>query len=352
MSDESDFKMIRALAVTDARLTSTTVPEAVAATYSAGTTYAVGDRVGLAPVYGSPQIVYQSLQAGNIGHTPASSPTWWKVLGNVYPPYNSGSSCGIGGIVSSISTDVHLLYESQVAGNTGNPLPDTTKWLPIGATNAHAMFDDTYGSQTTNADTIVVVITPGQIVNSMFLGNIDAASVTLAQSVSGWNSTVNLNSHPVLDLYSWFYEDLIRAHDYAFTSIPPYVAGVLTLTIDNTGDTAGLGICSLGKSVTIGTTQWGMRGGVISYSGTTTDAFGNTTFVPRANAKKLNLNVKIADGFESEAERLLTLYLDTPMAFIGSSAYALAMVWGYIGSFDVPVSNSGETAPIEIRGLI
>lgn len=40
--------------------------------YAAGTTYAAG-----ALVYGSDGDCYLSLQAANVGHTPASSPTWW-----------------------------------------------------------------------------------------------------------------------------------------------------------------------------------------------------------------------------------------------------------------------------------
>ncbi len=42
-----------------------------AAAYAGGTTYAIGDLVT------SGGIVYWSIQAGNVGHTPASSPTYW-----------------------------------------------------------------------------------------------------------------------------------------------------------------------------------------------------------------------------------------------------------------------------------
>jgi len=347
----ADFKMIPPIAVTDAILTSTTVPEAVAATYSGATTYALGDRAGLAAVYGSPQIVYQSLQAANTGHA-QSDPAWWKVVGNVYPPYASGSSCGVGGIVSSISANVHLLYQSLVTSNTGNALTDATKWLQISNTNAWAMFDAVYGSQTINADTIVAVVTPGAVVNSVFLGNLDASSVTVAQSVSGYSSTQLLNSHPVLDWYSWYYDAVIRKANAVFTDVPPYAASALTITVDNTGSTAKCGLCVISQSVTLGTTQWEVLGGIVSYSSISTDTFGNTTFVRRANTKRLNLEVHIPDGFESEAFRLLTLYTDMPMVFIGSSDYEITMAYGYLGSWQVPVSNSGKTAPIEIKGLI
>lgn len=380
MSGESDFLMIRPLKITNANLTSSSVAETDYGAYASGTTYALGDRVILvsptstvtisiaAPgvvtwvAHGQPvdsQIVFSTtgalptgIVAGTIYYIVSVTADTFRIsdVESGYPITTTGSQSG----THTATVELHKVFESLQATNTGHYptlAASSTWWLEVQATNRWTMFDQTYGSQTKKADTIVVSVTPGEIVNSVFLGNIDAASVTVAQTVSGFSRTVSLNSHDVLDWYAWYYEDVIRKHDYSFLDIPPYVAGVLTVTIDNTGDTAACGICVVGKSVKLGTTQWGMRGGVISYSGTTTNGFGQTTFVKRANAKKLNLDVQIASGFESEAHRLLSLYLDTPIAFIGASEYAIAQVWGSIASFDVPVSDTGETAPLEIRGL-
>ena len=350
------FKILRPIAVTDARLTSTNVPEAVAATYSGATVYALDALVGLVSVYGLPQLVYRSLSAGNVGNAlpvpPATTTAFWALAGTVYPAYNSGSSCDIGGIVSSISADVHLLYESLVNANTGNPLTDNTKWLLLGATNAHAMFDAVYGSTTTRPGSIVIAVTPGALVNGIFLGNLIANSVTVSQSISGYSSTVQLNRHNVTNWYDWFYEDIVQTRDVAFLDIPPLPAGVITITIDNGSSNAECGLCVIGKTVTLGETQWDLVGSIISYSGTTTDQFGNTTFVPRANVKRINLEVQIAAGFESEVHRILTEYMDTPLVFIGSSEYAMSLVYGYLGNWEVPISITGRKAPIEIKGLI
>lgn len=355
MSSESDFKIVRPVAITDAILTSTNVPETVAATYAGGTTYTTGNRTGLAPVYGDAQLIYESKTSGNIGNPlpvpPATSTTHWKYVGSVYPVYNSGSSCGIGGIVSSISTDVHSLYYSLVAANTGNPLTDITKWQPIGSTNARAMFDEVYGSQTEAPEAINTVVTAGVLTNTVFLGNLEATAVTITQSISGYAETRNLNSHPVLNWYDWYYEPLIRATDALFVNIPPYAASNLTIEITNLGGTAKCGLCIIGQSVTLGKTQWELIGEIISYSGTTTDTFGNTTFLPRAKVKKLNLEVRIPAGFETEAHRLLTLYTDVPTVFIGSSLYGMTWDYGYLGNWSVPISITGRNAPIEIRGL-
>lgn len=342
------FTMIPPLAVTDAVLTLTNVPESVVPTYVGGTTYDEGDRAGPAPVYGSPQLVWESLQNGNMGNAQVAG-VWWKYVGIVYPVYDAGQTCALGGIVTDLAN--HVLYESLVAAN-GEALSDATKWLNIGSTNARAAFDSVYGSQTANGDTIVFELAPGVVVNNLFLGNIDGASIAIEQSGSGWSYTETLTSHPVLNWYDFYYSLPIRKTDVPITGIPPNPTGVLTVTIDNTGGTAKLGLCVVGKGVAIGTTQWEVIGGFLSYSGTTTDTFGNTKFLPRPGAKKLNLDVQIPPGFETEAHRLLALYTDTPMVFIGASQYGMTTAYGYLKSWQVPVSNSGKTAPIEIYGLI
>ena len=353
MSEEALFQLLPPSVFDDANVSNLSIPEATLTAYAGGSTYGLGDRVGeVAEVDGAPQAIYESLQAGNIGNTPASSPDWWRFVANVYPEYDVGVTYALDEIVSNIATDVHELYQSLAAGNLGNPLTDSTKWLNISYTNAWAWNDPVYGTQAEQSEQISFDYTPGVVVNTAYFGNLDAASITLTQSISGWTETVELWSHAVLDWYNFYYQLPTRKTDHTFIGIPPYPTAGLTVEIDSPGETPKVGVISIGTSFPIGLTQWDLLGGVISYSGTSTDSFGNTTFVPRANAKRLNFDVRIADGFESEAFRLLTLYTDTPMVFIGSTSYSMAQVYGYLGSWQVPVSNTGKTAPIEVKGLI
>jgi hypothetical protein len=343
----ADFRLIRPVAITDATLTSSTVPEALVAVYVAGTTYAAGDIRGVTT--GTAQIVYQSLQAANLGNTPASSPLWWKVLGTVYAAYPSGSPYALNDIVTDLVG--HQLYQSLAATNSA-ALTDATKWLPLGATTRWKMFDKVVNSQTTALNSISATVTPGELVNTLTLLNVNGASVTVAQSISGYVRTKSLVRHDVLNWYDWYYEVPIRSGDVVFDDIPPYATAAITVTADNAGDVAAIGCCFFGKSRTIGQTQWELTGGVLDYSTSDTDKYGNTTMVKRANAKKLNFEVSIATGFESEAHRLLTLCTGMEMVVIGASDYSMTLSYGFLGAWSVPISNSGKTASIEWRGLI
>lgn len=348
MSTDADFRMIRPVDVLDANLVSTSVPEATVANYAGGTTYALGARSG--DTVGTVQTVYESLQNANTGHTPASSPTWWKRLGVVYAAYNVGTSFGLGDIVSNIATDVHDLYKSQVAGNIGNALTDTTKWLKLGSTNARAMYDDTYESQTTNADSIVSVHSMGTVTNTLFLGNLDASSVDVVQSGSGYTRHLNLNSHPVTNWYDWWYEDVVRIQDAVLTDVPPYPASTITVSINYPGSIAKCGIALLGKGISIGTTQQDMSASFVSFSGTTTDGFGYTTFAKRGSIKTLDLEVDIFPGYEDEAYRLLEKFSDVVMLFITTTKNTLGMLYGSLAGWSVPLGVNGKKAPIKLKG--
>lgn len=345
----ADFRLIRPVAITDAMLINSTVPETMATAYVPGTTYAAGDRVGVTT--GTAQIVYQSLQAGNVGRTPASSPAWWKPLGTVYAPYAAGTTYALGAIVSSITANVHELYESQANSNAGNPLTDAGKWLRRSATNRWNLFDKAVNSQTVAPNSISVTIAPG-LVNTVTMLNVSGSTATVEQSISGYSKTINLVRHEVLNWYDFYYEEPIRQGDVVFDGIPPFAAASLTVTIDNAGLDAAIGLLAVGKSRTIGTTQWGVTGGVLDYSTPVTDKYGNTTMFKRANAKRLNFDVRIPMGFEDEAFRLLTLYTAVEMVVIGSTDYSMTFSYGFIDQWEVPIAIDGRAAPISWRGLI
>ena len=349
MSD-ADFTLLKPIPVVDSMLVSTNVPEATVAAYNSGTTYAIDVLAGVTA--GTVQTIYKSLQGSNTNHTPSSSPTWWQYIGVVYAAYSSGTSYALGDIVSSISADVHLLYKSATASNLGNALTDTTKWSLLGSTNARAMFDDTYGSQTINADTIQVVVTPGQLVNSLWFGNIDASEIQIQQSDSGFDTTFSMNTHNVLNWYDWFYEPVIRRAELAaIAGIPSYPASTLTITIRNIGGIAKCGIFVMGIAKVLGLTQWEVIAGIVSYSGTTTDGFGNTKFLPRAKVKKLNMDVRVTHGYEDEAFRIMTEYTDVPLVLIGTTRWQMAQAYGSLGTWSLPLSNKGKPMTVEFKGL-
>lgn len=350
---ESDFKLVKPLPVTDAGLTSSSVPETTVTEWSAAISYPIAVVRGVAGPNNS-QDVYTSIAggytSGNFGNAPASSPSWWRYEGKVYGTYSSGATYAKDDIVTD--TAAHQLYQSLVASNTGNALSDATKWLPLGNTNRWKMFDKAVNSQSTRPESVSVIIQLNELLNTLTLLNVSGASATVSQSSSGYSRTKSLVHHDVLNWYDWFFTEPVRSGNVVFDDIPPYKNAALNISVSNPGGTAAIGCCFIGKSYTLGTTLWDLTGGILSYSTTTTDTFGNTTMVKRANAKRLNFDVVIPAGYESAVYNLLTQYTDEELVFIGTTAYDMAIGYGYLGQWEVPVSNSGKPANIEMRGLV
>lgn len=361
-----DFRIIRPVEVTDAILTSSNVPETVAATYAGGTTYALADRVGLAPVNGAAQLIYESLSAGNLGNPlpvpPATSTAFWRYVASVYPAYSAAVTYALGDTVSSIATDVHLLYESLAAGNLANALTDTNKWLHLGSpkvttgapynsTNRWKIFDQAYGSQTENAESIVMVLTPGVLINAMAFLNVDAQSIRLQQSVSGYDQTISLQSHGVDNWYDWYYEELLTEDEALFIDIPPYAASTLTVTITATGGTAKCGVCVIGKDRSLGVTQWGMSKEIQDYSRVAENDFGDIEMTRGAYAERLSLEVFLTPGSEGEVVRQMKAHRAEPLVFVGSTQFSLSIVYGFLDSWQVPCELTGGLMPVRIRGL-
>lgn len=351
MSEAYDFRIVRPLTVDDAMLTSSTVPETTVTAWAGGTTYADGDIRGVSGANNS-QVVYESLQGSNTGNTPASSPDWWKELGTVYGTYAGGTTYAINDVVTVIAADSHKLYRSAQNSNTGNAVTDDAWWTYIGYTNRWKMFDNGVQTQTTKPEDLTIVLTPGEIVSTLALLNTGAASATLTQSVSGYSETKNLVTHDVDNWFDYFYQDLILATDVAFDDIPPYPASTLTLTISNPDGTVSVGCCYLGKARTLGTTLWDFKGSIVSYSRVEEDDFGNMTITSRPNVKRLNFEVIIAPGLASEALRILRSLIDTPIVVIGSREHSMAIVYCMLGACEIPVTDKGIPATIEVKELV
>lgn len=315
------MNVIPPLTITDAILTSSTVPEAVAATYSGATTYAAGALAGLVSVYGSPQLVYRSKADGNLNNplpvVPATTTAWWEYAGTVYPAYNSGSSCGLGGIVSSVGTDVHLLYESLVNPNTGNPLSDTTKWLASGPTNKWAMFDLLRNTATIAPLILTNVLTPATRVDSICLAgmvNVTTAVVTVVSSaVTVYTSTTDLTNREVLDWYDYYFLTFSTQPTLALFDLPPYTNAIITVTLSVATGNVECGACVLGSYVYIGDVQYEAESDVLNFSTVTRDFAGGTALmVQRRNVPKTIQQIMVAKNRVNKIRLLRDALAGTP----------------------------------------
>jgi hypothetical protein len=285
------MKLIKPLTITNAMLTSSTVPETDYAAWSNTTSYTVGQYCILV----STHKVYQCL----IAHVGASP-------------------------------DINL---------TGL----TPKWLQISSTNRWSMFDTGWGTQTSVATPLTIVLTPASIINSLALLNLSATSVNVSMVATEgtvYSKTVDmLGGEVVKDWYGYFFDTISYKTDLVLTDLPPYGSGAITITINNTGLAAKCGNCVVGNVYELGNTQYNATAGIVDYSTKTTDTFGNTTIVKRKYSKRMTAKLEIDNTFIDDVVTTLAAYRSTSIVWIGAeSIYTSLIVYGFYKDFDVDIA--------------
>jgi hypothetical protein len=342
------MQVIPPLEITDSILTSSTVPEEVAATYSGGTTYADGALAGLVSVYGSPQTVWRSLQASNTGNAQTEG-VWWTEAGNVYPVYNSGSSCGIGGIVTDLAT--HSLYESLVVSNTGNALTDTVSWKFLGRTNKFKMFNYSRNLKTSVPSSLTVVLTPGKRINSLGLKGMEANSYSFsASSVSGggevYSSSGSLNTRITGNWSDYLFGVFATQPSLNFFDIPLFSDIVLTLTLTSTSGNASVGAMVIGTFVDIGETLQNATSDILNFGSVDRDLDGNAILKPARNIPKSRQQVITPKTNVNKAIKVREELNGKPGVWFGlsdpaDSYFEATSMLAFYRGFEIDMSQAG-----------
>lgn len=296
------MKRVRPVLITDTNLLSTNVPEDDYPAYDPATTYALGDRRI------SGHKIYESLQAANLGHNPATSPLWWLDL--------------------------------------------TT------ASNPWRMFDGSSSSQTTHTDSISVTLYLASRIDTIGLLNISAstARVTMSDPVEGvvYDRTISLiSTSGITDLWAYLHEPIVRQSACIFGDLPPYGGLTVTITLSNPGLTVACGVCTLGLSQNMGGTQYGMGLALKDYSVETENSWGDTTLKVGKFRRTMDLSVEVMNDRVDWLMDSLAQYRSTPMLYIGADRFGSSAIYGYYRDARVVVSYYAlSILTVEIKGLV
>lgn len=276
---------------------------------------------------------------------------------NEYPTYSVLTTYAFGARVIVIETDSHLVYESIQAANINHP-PATspTWWVRVGADNRWRMFDLSNTSQTAYADSIQVSLLTIGRVNCVAAMNISAASVRVkvtAESAVVYDTTKSTQAtYGITDWYQYFFAPVFRVKDIIFEDLPNYANCVIEVTLSDAGQTAACGTLIVGQSTRIGSTQYGLGLGIDDYSVKTRDDFGNYTILERAHNRKMNATVWVDNGRVDQVHDLLSSLRARPALYIADSGYKSSFIYGFYKDFNVAVAYPTVSAcSIEITGL-
>lgn len=250
----------------------------------------------------------------------------------------------------------HHIYESLGVANTTDP-SDATKWLDLGFTNRWRMFDNKVESLTSNPGTIVVTIKPGAVVNSLALFNLKGKSVTVTMidALEGevYRKAVSLVDAAVTNWYDWFFEPVGIRTDVVVLDMPPYGSANIVVTIDAGPEVAAVGHMVVGAAKQIGTALYGSSVGINDYSRKTTDDFGNTVVIQRSFSNRADFDVSLDTADVTKIRRLLADLRATPVVWIGEETYEATILFGFYKDFQIVFSGpTVSDCSITVEGVI
>jgi hypothetical protein len=300
----STLRLLQPIAVTDAVLTASSVPETDYAAWAAGTTYAAGARV----IAG--HRTYESIASGNVGHSPAATPD---------------------------------------------------RWLDVGPTNRWAMFDQALGTATTAAEA-AITLQPGSAVNGLALLDVDAGTVRV--QTPGYDRTQPVTPGKAVT----FLDLSVAAGASITVTVGRGVAAFPsvwddaevwndaepwfdTITAGGGNGDVSIGTLLLGRVVDLGVTEASPTAGIRDFSRKEVDDFGEVTVVERAWAKRMGAKALIrTEALDLVAGRVAAVRA-RPSLWIGDDEVDSLIVYGFFTSFSVEVGETVSKLSLAIEGL-
>jgi hypothetical protein len=253
----------------------------------------------------------------------------------------------------------YSMYQSLVAGNAGNALSDTSKWVPLQTVvNRWMMLDSYNNTQTSNPEEILIVLSPQALAQGVYIGNADASEVRIScyDPTDGvvYQETQNLI---ILDTGSSFYNwcfKRIRRRSYAVSvQLPPYYSGLVTILLKKPSGTAKCGMCVVGPLVDVGLSQYGLSREIRDYSTVNFNFDGTSNVVKRNFAKVMDVDVLLDNDMIDSVIESLEGYRQKPVAWIGAAGYGSACLFGTYTSFKNVIQYPTQSAMnLQIQGTV
>lgn len=383
------MRIVKPIAVVDANLISSSVPENDQQIYSSLAGYSLKDKVLVLSTHAIYEVRNQETSAVTISQGTPALITWnnhgltngrmvkFSTSGSLptglnntttYFVVNSSTntfnvSATSGGSAISTSTAGSGTQTALALVNNMDPVTNPTYWLYSGASNRWKMFDKSVQSQTTGTTSITASLSFSQRVDTIPLINLTGSSVNVKVTNPTYGTVVDktvqllTDEMPVIDLESYLYAGFVQRTEVVFEDIPPYSNNQIAITVTaSEGAQVGIGAAVFGQARDISSTglgvEQGARFGIDDYSIKTRDAFGNFVITERAFADRANVTIFVNNSELSSIKNFLTGLRATPVVFIGSKKHDYLTIYGFYKSWEVDVSYPDfSVLSMEVSGL-
>lgn len=202
------------------------------------------------------------------------------------PQYSTGTTYAEFDQVSVVTENSHLVYESLVASNLGNPVTDATKWILKGKTNQYRMFDWNQGNPSVGSSPMTIVLRPGKRISAVMLEGLKASvvDITITDGIDGpvvFTIDGYLLVRQVTTWYEYFFAPFVYDKTVATFEVPPVSDPVITCVLTDPSGTIEVSRLAVGLDTYLGAVE--QSNPVVdsdNYSEITYDSFGHATLNP------------------------------------------------------------------------
>lgn len=256
--------------------------------------------------------------------------------------FNLAASPGGANIATTgTQSGVHTLT-SNVIGQA--PATSPTYWVLVGVMNAYKMFDAVNNTLTENADAITVEVTPSQLAGGIHLGGVDADEVvvTATDPVEGVVHTTTeslIQSNSGSSFYGWGFNRIRRKKFFLALDLPMYLYATVTVSINKPGGIAKCGMFSIGPLTEVGMTLYGLGLEDKDYSSTRFDVDGLSETTVRGYSKILTLDVIVYNDVVDSLIDTLRDFRQRNVVWIGAKEFGHTVVYGKYSSLKNVISD-------------
>lgn len=272
-----------------------------------------------------------------------------SAFGEVEQQWLSGTGYG----VDDMRVDDGRRYRCRVAV-TGSikPIDDPEHWKDIGPSNYMAMFDMHRNSKTVAASPMTVVLQPGQRIDSLALGGLQANLVEVTMHVGGaevFSKSYNLSSRRTKSWSEYRFGKFTTKKSIIDFSLPRYSSAQITITISSPTGVVRCGAAVVGSSVYLGDMQSG-DGSTLNFSLIERNGFGDAVLNPRPGVPKVNVSLLTPANATKNILDVKENLNAVPAVWCGiekasSGLFELFLIFGIWKKFDPSTTKSA----IEIR---
>lgn len=277
-----------------------------------------------------------------------------------YGLYDPLATYAINDTLIYIDVNKHWVIRSLVNGNQGNlptGLDTDTKWVKVSETNRWKMFDLKTTSQTINAGSINVTVGVTSIANALYVGNVQASSLTVVgkdqYDAQIYTKTMSLvSTDGIYDAWTYFFSPIDYIEEVVLDDLPPYAFSQYQITLSSTSGNVAIGTLVIGYMQELAFTRYGMNMSSIDYSVKTANDFGDFVITERGYSKTVDLSAYVPIENKNSIITFLNRYRATPLVWIGSDQYLGSISYGFVKNYEVTAAGPNETRlQIKIEGL-